>query len=191
VHNGKLLAGERVNLINRHGTITPYRLTALMTFVGLDRVEVPEVVAGDIAAIAGIAEIDIGDTVADINEPVALPTLAIEEPTVKMNFIVNDSPLAGTEGEFSTSRQINARLEKELETDMALRVEPNVNGGWIVSGRGELHLAILLERLRREGYELQVSRPQVITKEVDGQVLVPWEEVSVEVPEVEPCKLRS
>ncbi|MBI5621909.1 translational GTPase TypA [Candidatus Falkowbacteria bacterium] len=184
VHNGKLTAGERVNLINRQGVITPYRLSSLMTYVGLDRVEVPEVLAGDIAAIAGIPEIDIGETVADIDNPMALPTLHIEEPTVKINILVNDSPLAGTEGKYVTSRQINERLNKELETDMALRVEPRGEGGWTVSGRGELHLAILLERMRRDGYEVQVSRPQVITKEVDGQTLVPWEDVHIEVPDV-------
>jgi GTP-binding protein len=184
VYNGIIHAGERVNLINRLGEIKPCRITSLMTYVGLGRVEVEQVEAGDIAAIAGIEDIDIGDTIADINDPVALPILSVEEPTVKINLLVNDSPLVGTEGKYTNSRQINERLNKELETDMALRVEANPEGGWIVSGRGELHLAILLERLRRDGYEVQVSRPQVITKIVDGRELVPWEDVHVEVPEI-------
>jgi GTP-binding protein len=184
VYNGIMHAGERINLINRAGEIKPYRLTSLMTYVGLGRVEVDQVEAGDIAAIAGIDCVDIGDTIADINEPVALPILSVEEPTVKINLLVNDSPLVGTEGKYTNSRQINERLNKELETDMALRVEVSPTGGWIVSGRGELHLAILLERLRRDDYEVQVSRPQVITKIVDGKELVPWEDVHVEVPEI-------
>ncbi len=134
-------------------------------------------------AIAGIPDITIGDTITDPANPQPLPPVAIEEPTVKMTFSVNDSPFAGKEGQYTTSRQIRERLMKEIETDVALRVEDNDFGGWIVSGRGELHLSILIERLRREGYELQVSRPQVITKVMEGKTVVPHEYISIEVPE--------
>src|SRR5690606_13972447 len=122
---------------------------------------------GDIISITGIPDATIGETIADISMPLPLPLLAIEEPTIKVKFSVNTSPFAGREGEFKTSREIRARLMKELETDVALRVEDDTDGGWMVSGRGELHIAILIERLRREGYEFQVARPQVIDKTVD------------------------
>lgn len=154
-----------------------------MTFEGLGKLETPEAQAGDIIALAGVPDIVIGETIADANTPEALPLLDIEQPTVKMTFAVNDSPFAGKEGKFSTSRQIRERLYKELETDMALRVADAGASAWIVSGRGELHLAIFIERLRREGFELQVSRPQVIEKEVNGKKLVPFERVFIEVPE--------
>ncbi len=183
IYNGILREGQEVNHINRDGVIKKCRLTALMTFVGLNRVEAKEIVAGDILAIAGIPDITIGETIADIDNPIALPLLSIEEPTVKMTFMVNDSPFAGKEGEFKTSRQIQERVYKELETDTALRVGDNPLGGWTVSGRGELHLAIFIERMRREGYEFQVSRPQVIEKTVDGKKLTPYELVFIEVPE--------
>jgi GTP-binding protein len=182
VVNGVIRAGQDVMHINRTGGMKKYRLVSLMNFCGLERLEAKEVAAGDIAAIAGIPEINIGETLADPASPVALPLLDVEEPTVKMTFLVNDSPFAGKEGQFTTSRQIRERLYKELETDMALRVE-DAERGWIVSGRGELHLAILIERLRREGYEFQVSRPQVIIKEKDGKTLVPYEQLFIEVPE--------
>jgi GTP-binding protein len=183
VHNGVIKSGQEVMHINRDGAMKKYRLMALMSFEGLERIDVDSVPAGDIAAIAGIQEINIGETIADVQSPVALPLLAIEEPTVKMNFAVNDSPFAGKEGQYTTSRQIRERLYKELETDTALRVADGENNTWIVSGRGELHLAILIERLRREGFEFQVSRPQVISKQVDGKMLVPYESIFVEVPE--------
>ena len=140
--------------------------------------------AGDIVAVTGIPDVNIGETIADPVTPVALPLLDIEEPTVKMIFMTNNSPFGGREGEFKTSSQIKARLHKELETDVALRVEDNPDGTWIVSGRGELHLAILIERMRREGYEFQVSRPHVINHTVDGKVMTPYEKVYIEVPEV-------
>lgn len=184
VQNGVLKAGQEVAHINRAGEIKKYRLTALMTFLGLERIDVKEVTAGDIAAIAGIADINIGETIAGVENPKALPLLNIDEPTVKMTFLINSSPFAGSEGEFSTSRQIRERLYRELETDMALRVQDTSDGGWIVSGRGELHLAIFIERMRREGYEFQVSRPQVIEKEIDGKKLEPFELVFIDVPEV-------
>ncbi len=183
IHNGKIKAGQDVIHINREGQQHKYRLVSLMSFVGLNRIEIPEAFAGDIVALAGIPEITIGETIADPENPEALPLLKIDEPTVKMTFMVNDSPFAGKEGKFSTSRQIRARLYKELETDMAMRVEDTPDGKWIVSGRGELHLAILIERLRREGYELQVSRPQVINKEINGKKLTPYERLFIEAPD--------
>lgn len=183
IYNGYLKAGQDVVHINREGVKKRCRLTSLMTFQGLERVEVAEAQAGDIVSISGIPDITIGETIADPNNPNALPLLSIEEPTVKMTFSVNSSPFAGKEGEFKTARQIQDRLYKELETDVALKVQENA-GSWIVSGRGELHLAILIERMRREGFEFQVSRPQVIEKIVDGQTLTPYERVLIEVPEI-------
>jgi len=183
VYNGIIKAGQEIMHINREGQMKKYRLVSLMTFAGLERIEITETQAGDVIALSGIPDATIGETIADINEPIALPLLKIEEPTVKMTFSINDSPFAGKEGKFTTSRQIQERLLKELETDMALRVENAEGTSWIVSGRGELHLAILIERLRREGFELQVSRPQVIVKEIDGKKLVPFERVFVEVPD--------
>jgi len=183
VCNGRIKASQEIMHINRQGQMAKYRLVSLMTFKGLNRIEAEEVLAGDIAALAGIDDINIGETIADAENPKALPLLNIDEPTIKMGIMVNDSPFAGKEGKFSTSRQIRERLYKELETDMALRVEDGQKGDWIISGRGELHLAILIERMRREGYEFQVSRPQVITKEINGQKLTPYERVFIEVPE--------
>ncbi|MCL5095886.1 MAG: translational GTPase TypA [Patescibacteria group bacterium] len=182
IYNGIMKTGQQFTHINRLGEKKNCFLSSVMTFEGLNKVEVKEVSAGEIVAIAGIPDITIGETIADVNEPQALPLLSIEEPTVIMNFHVNTSPLAGKEGTFSTSRQIRERLYKELETDVALRVEDDTGGGWKVSGRGELHLAIMIERLRREGYEFEVGRPQVITKIIDGQKLVPYERVYIEVP---------
>ncbi len=183
IHNGVLKAGQEIMHINRTGQMKKYRLTSLTSFEGLAKVEIPEAEAGDIVTIAGIPDVNIGETVADIGNPVALPTITIEEPTVKMTFMVNDSPFAGQEGKFSTSRQIRERLYKEIETDVALRVADSNEGKWVVSGRGELHLAILIERMRREGFEFQVSQPQVINKEINGKVLTPHEQVFVEVPD--------
>lgn len=183
IYNGTIKAGQEVAHINRAGEQAKARLTSLMTFVGLDQIETESAQAGDIVAIAGIDDITIGETIADKDNPIALPLLDVDQPTVKMQFMVNNSPLAGKEGEYSTSRQVRQRLHKELQTDMALVVEDMEDGAWIVSGRGELHLAILIERLRREGYELQVGRPQVITKEENGKTLAPYEWVTIEVPE--------
>jgi len=183
IYNGKIMEGQEVTHINRQGVEKKYRVISLMTFLGLGKIEVRELGAGDIAAVAGIPDVTIGETIADPETPHALPLINIEEPTVKMTFMVNDSPFAGKEGEFCTSRQIRERLFKELETDVALRVEENTNGTWTVSGRGELHLAIFIERLRREGYEFQVSRPQVIAREINGQMMVPYEKIFIEVPE--------
>jgi len=183
IYNGRLRKNSPVMYINRRGQMEIKSLTSVMTFEGLGRVETNEAEAGEIVAITGIPEITIGETIADIDYPQALPLLSIEEPTIIMNFNVNTSPVGGREGQFITSRQIRERLFKELETDVALRVDDDPNGGFKVSGRGELHLAILIERLRREGYELEISRPEVIKKEVDGKILVPYEQVFIEVPE--------
>ncbi len=184
LYNGALRAGQEVVHINRQGEHKKCRLVALMTFEGLERVDTQEAIAGDIVALAGIPDVTIGETIADPVSPQALPVLAIEEPTVKMAFHINDSPFAGREGQFTTSRQVRERLMKELETDMALRVEDAPNNTWVVSGRGELHLAILIERVRREGYELQVSQPQVITRLIEGKTHTPYELAFIEVPEV-------
>lgn len=183
IHNGVIKSGQEIIHINRAGETKKCRITSLLSFEGLAKVEIDDASAGDIVTVAGIEDVNIGETVCDVNTPVALPTISIEEPTVKMTFMVNDSPFAGREGKFTTSRQIRERLFRELETDVALRVEDSTEGNWVVSGRGELHLAILIERMRREGFELQVSQPQVINKEVDGKTLTPFEQVFVEVPD--------
>ncbi|MCX6723935.1 MAG: translational GTPase TypA [Candidatus Staskawiczbacteria bacterium] len=183
VYNGIIKAGQEIMHINRTGVQKKYKIISLMTFLGLGRVETTESKAGDIVAIAGIPDVTIGETIADPESPEALPLINIEEPTVKMTFAVNDSPFAGKEGQFSTTMQLRKRLFKELETDVSLRVIENEKNQWIVSGRGELHLAILIERLRREGFEFQVSRPQVITREINGKILTPYEKIFIEVPE--------
>ncbi len=183
IHNGTVLSGQEVVYINRNNEKKNIKITSLMTFVGLERQEIETAFCGDIVAIAGIPEITIGETIADKNDPLALPPLKIDQPTVKMQFLINNSPFSGKEGVYSTSRKLKERIYKELQTDVALRVEDAENDSWVVSGRGELHLAILIERLRREGYELQVGRPQVITIEKEGRTLVPYEIVLIEVPE--------
>ncbi|MFH0859121.1 MAG: translational GTPase TypA [Patescibacteria group bacterium] len=182
VHNGVIKNKQEVAYINRQGVSKKYQLSSLMTFSGLNRIDIEEAQAGDIVAISGIPSATIGETIADPLLPEALPLINIEEPTVKMTFMPNNSPFAGKEGQFSTSRQIIERLYKELETDVALKIEETGNGDWVVFGRGELHLSILIERMRRQGYEFQVSRPQVIIKEIDGQKMTPFERVFIEVP---------
>ncbi|TSC93831.1 MAG: GTP-binding protein TypA [Parcubacteria group bacterium Licking1014_1] len=183
IYSGSIKSGQEITHINRQGQEKKYRIISLMTFFGLNRVEATEIKAGDIVAIAGIPDVTIGETIADPENPEALPLINIEEPTIKMAFMANDSIFAGKEGQFSTTRQIRERLFKELETDVSLRVQETDKGNWIVSGRGELHLAILIERMRREGYELQVSRPQVIIREINGQRMTPYEKVFIEAPE--------
>lgn len=182
VYNGIIKAGQDVAHINRDGVIKKFKLTSLMGFEGLDRIDIKEAQAGDIIALSGIPDITIGETIADPMTPVALPVLEIEQSTVRMKFGVNTSPQAGLEGEFKTARQIRERLYKAQEADVALKVE-DTEGGWLVSGRGELHLAILIERLRREGYEFQVGKPQVIEKQENGKTLTPYEKVAIEVPQ--------
>ncbi len=183
IHSGKIVNGQDVAHINRDGVIKKCKITSLSTFKGLGKIEETEAIAGDLVAITGITDVNIGETIADPITPVALPLLDIEQPTVKMIFMVNNSPFGGKEGEFKTSSQIRARLYKELDTDVALRVEDNPDGTWTVSGRGELHLAIFIERIRREGYEFAVSRPHVINHTENGRVMTPYEKVYVEVPE--------
>ncbi len=183
IYNGTITSGQDVVQITRDNQRYTWKVTSLVTFEGLDKVETQKAQAGDIVAVAGIKDPVIGETISDLPTPTALPLLDIEEPTIRVNFMVNNSPFAGREGTLNTSRQIQERLYKELETDMALRVENNTNGGWTVSGRGELHLAIFMERMRREGYEFQVARPQVIDKIEGGKKLTPYEKVYIEVPE--------
>ncbi|MSR85346.1 translational GTPase TypA [Candidatus Uhrbacteria bacterium] len=183
VVRGTFKAGP-VTWINREGKLAVAKISNIFTFIGMGRVETESAPAGDIVAFAGIPEINIGETIADLDKPEALPVIQIEEPTVKMTFSVNTSPFAGQEGQFTTSRNIKERLERELQNDVALRVEAGTGDGtFIVSGRGELHLAILIERMRREGFEIQVSRPQVIFKEENSHKTEPFEEVSMECPE--------
>jgi len=181
---GSILRGQIVAHIDRHGVIKSAKLNQLFVFQGLGRIEVEHAEAGDIIAIAGIPEAGIGDTIADAEFPEALTPIAIEEPTVRMTFSINNSPLAGREGTHVTSRKLRDRLYTELEHDVALRVvDTDTNDAFAVSGRGELHLTILIETMRREGYEFQVSRPEVIFKEVDGQRMEPIEQVEIEVSE--------
>ena len=184
IYSGKVSFGEEVMHIKTTGEQQKKLISSISTFVGLERVDIKEAQAGDIIAVSGISDITIGETVADAKDPIALPPLRVEEPTIRMTFAVNSSPLAGKEAKFKTSSQLRSRLYKELETDVALKVEDTDKGEWIVSGRGELHLAIFIERMRREDYEFQVGRPQVITKiTVNGQKLAPFEQVFIEVPQ--------
>ena len=170
--------------VNRDGKAAPAKVTSIMLFDGFKKVEVEEAVAGEIVAFCGIENINIGETITSVENPEALPVMHIEEPTVKMTFGINTSPFAGEEGQYTTTRNIKERLEHALQNDVALKVDPGEGSDtFIVSGRGELHLSILIENMRREGYELQVSRPQVIFKDIDGEKSEPFEEVSIEVPE--------
>jgi GTP-binding protein len=182
LHSGSLRKAQQVMRIDHAGNLTPAKITQLFTFQGLTRTEVEEVQAGDIVAVAGIPDVGIGDTIADAADPRPLPPITVEEPTVRMTFGVNTSPFAGREGQFVTSRKLRDRLYTELERDVALRVSDTDSADtFLVSGRGELHLAILIETMRREGYEFQVSKPEVIFKEENGQRLEPYEQVEIEV----------
>jgi GTP-binding protein len=184
IHQGKIKNTQQVMHISRDGKNKSAKISSLMTFVGLGKIEALECEAGDIVAISGIENINIGDTIADLNNPVALPPINIEKPTVKMIFSVNNSPFAGEEGEYCTSRNLKERLEKELDNDVALKVDTGKSTDeFIVSGRGELHLGILIETMRREGYEFQVSKPEVILKEENGKTTEPAEDIWVEAPE--------
>ncbi len=178
---GRVTGNSFVAHINRDGVISRQKINLVLTYKGLQRVEVPEALAGDIVALTGIANANIGETIADINTPEALPTIAITEPTLKMTFGVNTSPFAGREGKYPTSRQLRSRLYRELETNVSLRVEDgNTPDEFIVSGRGELHLSVLIETMRREGYEFQVSRPEVITREENGHTVEPIEQLVID-----------
>jgi GTP-binding protein len=182
LHSGSLRKGQSVMRIDHDGAMFPAKITQLFTFQGLTRSEVEEVEAGDIVAIAGIPDSNIGETIADALDPRPLPPIKVEEPTVRMTFGVNTSPFAGRDGTYVTSRKIRERLYTELERDVALRVaDTETADTFLVSGRGELHLAILIETMRREGYEFQVSKPEVIFKEEDGHRLEPYEQVEIEV----------
>ncbi|GIP57767.1 translational GTPase TypA [Paenibacillus woosongensis] len=184
VNRGVIRQGQPVAVMTREGGKKSARIEKLFGFKGLNRVEIDEAGAGDIVAIAGIKDINIGETIADPNHPEALPVLKIDEPTLQMTFLVNNSPFAGREGKWVTSRKLRERLMKELETDVSLRVdETDSPDAFIVSGRGELHLGILIENMRREGYELQVSKPEVIVKEIDGVKMEPIERLLIDVPE--------
>ena len=183
IYGGKIKSSEQIFVKKAITNETrKAKITKLFTFEGMSRKDVPEVSAGDIVIIAGIPDIYIGETITSNENEIALPSIAIDEPTISLNFLVNDSPFAGQDGKFVTSRQIKERLEKELEVNVGLKVEFSAFGGK-VSGRGELHIAVLLENMRREGYELQVSQPQVIIKETDGKKFEPYEEVIIDVPE--------
>ena len=183
VKSGKIKVNEMVSCVRLDGTTKQFRIQKLFGFLGLKRIEIEEAHAGDIVAIAGLADISVGETVCEIGNEEALPILRIDEPTLKMTFMTNNSPFTGREGKFITASKIGERLFRETQKDVSLRVEQSGNESWTVSGRGELHLSILIENMRREGYELQVSRPEVIIKEIDGVKCEPYEDVQIEVPE--------
>ena len=181
---GTIKVGQQVVVLKEDGTNKSFRVTKLFGFIGLKRIEIEEAKAGDIVAVSGMEDLNVGDTICPADHPDELPRLRIDEPTLQMTFLVNNSPFAGREGKYITSRKIEERLLKQLETDVSLRVDPTESpDAWIVSGRGELHLSILIENMRREGYELQLSKPQVIIKEIDGVKSEPVERVQVDVPE--------
>jgi GTP-binding protein len=184
ITRGRAVAGTTISIVGANGKVRTGRLGELYGFLGLNRYKVPEASAGDIVVFSGIEELFISDTVCDREHPEALPPLKVDEPTITMTFQVNKSPFAGKEGKFLTSRHIKERLERELKHNVALRVEPTGDPDkFQVSGRGELHLSILIENMRREGYELAVSRPEVILQEIDGQVCEPWEQLTVDFEE--------
>ena len=184
VVRGQIHVGDQVTLMKLDGSTKNFRVTKLFGFVGLKRIEIDSAKAGDLIAVSGMEDINVGETVVDPEHPEALTPLRIDPPTLQMTFRTNDSPFAGREGKFVTSRQLQNRLESELETDVSLRVEDTDDpGAWVVSGRGELHLSILIETLRREGFELQVSRPEVIYREIDGVMSEPYEEVQIDTPD--------
>ncbi|MFQ3680103.1 MAG: translational GTPase TypA [Pseudanabaenaceae cyanobacterium] len=184
IHNGRLKSGQTAALMKGDGTVEKGKITKLLGFEGLKRIELEEATAGNIVAVAGFASANIGETIADPDNPNALPLIEVDEPTLQMTFCVNDSPFAGKEGKFVTSRQLRDRLMRELETNVALRVEETDSPDrCLVSGRGELHLGILIETMRREGYEFQVSQPQVIFREMNGQTCEPYECLVLDVPD--------
>ncbi len=184
VHRGTIKEGMELGLCKKDGTVTRQRVKELHTFEGMGRKKVSEVSSGDICALVGLENFEIGDTLTLFDKPEPLPRIAIDEPTMSMTFTINDSPFFGKDGKYVTSRHINDRLERELDRNLALRVEKGVNEDkWTVFGRGVLHLSILIETMRREGYELQVGQPQVIIKEIDGQKCEPVESLSINVPE--------
>lgn len=183
VKRGSIRVNEMVSCIRLDGSVKQFRIQKLFGFLGLKRIEINEAHAGDIVAIAGLADISVGETICNIGKEEALPHLRIDEPTLQMTFGVNSSPFNGRDGKLLTARKIEERLSKETERDVSLRVESNDSESWVVSGRGELHLSILIENMRREGYELEVSKPKVIIKEIDGVKCEPYEDLQIEIPE--------
>ncbi|USK35546.1 translational GTPase TypA [Bacillus sp. F19] len=184
VFRGTMEVGQQVSLMKIDGSFKNFRVTKLFGFQGLKRVEIESAKAGDLVAVSGMEDINVGETVCPVEHQEALPILRIDEPTLQMTFVVNNSPFAGREGKYVTSRKIEERLMAQLQTDVSLRVENTESpDAWIVSGRGELHLSILIENMRREGFELQVSKPEVIVKEIDGVRCEPVERVQIDVPE--------
>ncbi|MEZ7745767.1 translational GTPase TypA [Prevotella jejuni] len=184
VHRGTLKDGQNITICHRDGTQERTKIKELHTFEGMGHKKTDHVDSGDICAVIGLEKFEIGDTIADFENPEPLPPIAVDEPTMSMLFTINDSPFFGKEGKFCTSRHISERLNKELEKNLALRVRPmeDATDKWIVSGRGVLHLSVLIETMRREGYELQVGQPQVIYKEINGQKCEPIEELTINVP---------
>ena len=191
VHRGTLKAGQNITIVHRNGSTEKTKIKELHTFEGMGHRATDSVSSGDICAVIGLSNFEIGDTICDFEEPEALPTISIDEPTMSMLFTINNSPFFGKEGKFCTSRHIGDRLYKELEKNLALRVEmkEGATDQWIVSGRGVLHLSVLIETMRREGYELQVGQPQVIFKEVNGVKCEPIEELTINVPEESASKM--
>lgn len=184
IFKGEINVGDEVSLSKLDGTTKKFRVTKLFGFKGLERREIESAKAGDIVAVSGFEDIFIGETVTSVENTEALPPLHIDEPTLQMTFLVNNSPFAGREGKWLTSSKIEERLQTQLQTDVSLRVEPTESpDAWIVSGRGELHLSILIENMRREGFELQVSKPEVILREIDGEMCEPFENVQIDTPE--------
>ena len=183
VHNGKIKVGQMVSCLRLDGTIKQFRVQKLFGYLGLKRIEITEAEAGDICAVAGLPDISVGETLCEVNKHKPLPILHVDEPTLQMTIGVNTSPFVGKDGKLLTARKIEERLNKELQRDVSLRVEPNDSESWIVSGRGELHLSILIENMRREGFELQVSKPAVIIKEINGIKNEPYEELQIECPD--------
>lgn len=184
VFRGTMKVGQQVSLMKLDGTAKNFRVTKIFGFQGLKRVEVEEAFPGDLVAVSGMEDINVGETVCPVDAQDPLPVLRIDEPTLQMTFVVNNSPFAGREGKWVTSRKIEERLMAQLQTDVSLRVDPTDSpDAWIVSGRGELHLSILIENMRREGYELQVSKPEVIIRNIDGVRCEPVERVQVDIPE--------
>lgn len=183
IWKGKIKTGQNVFVKKPDGSVEQGRVVKLFTFAGMGKVDATEAISGDVAMIAGLTNIYIGDTVTDSMDTPSLPTISIDEPTISLNFLVNDSPFAGREGKYVTSRQIRDRLEKELEVNVGLKVDFDNGDTMKVYGRGELHIAILLEQMRREGYEIQVSQPEVIIKEIDGVKSEPYEELVIDTPD--------
>ena len=183
VHNGIIKTGEMVSCLRLDGSVKNFRIQKLFGYYGYDRIEIESAEAGDIVAIAGLSDISVGETICNMGDNIPLPILHIDEPTLQMTFGTNSSPFVGRDGKILTARKIEERLIRETQKDVSLRVEPAGSDSFLVSGRGELHLGILIENMRREGFELEVSKPKVIIKEIDGLKCEPWEDLQIEVPE--------